>query len=195
MAKRPPQDGFVQKKVGSAKPGGFSNTPVEVTFTLAFEQNGRSIDFIFIENIPAGGTASGVIREAVDASGAGTGEYYLAVTNDTILTIALASNLDWRWAQNQTAVTTKADNSSRYAVIGGFDDPIGNSITLHCKARGGNVPKTDSFSLSVDLKQSRGSFLPITIDPDIRNPPPGENMVPAIGPGGGTLKVMLSADF
>jgi hypothetical protein len=35
------------------------------------------------------------------------------------------------------------------------------------------VPQTDGLSIAVDLQQSGGTYLPIIIDPDIRNPPPG----------------------
>lgn len=188
MSKKPARDGFAQKKIASTKPAGFSNTPVLVSCTLAFKQNLRSIDFSLIENIPQGQTQSEVIMR--DDS---TGEQHLAITKDTILTIMLAEEIDWRWAQDQTGITTKLDNKGNYGVDGGFDDPIGPTITLYCKARGGKQPKTDGFSFSVNLKQSKGSYLPVTIDPDIRNPPPGQGFTPAIAPDGGTLSVLLSA--
>lgn len=188
MPKKPTRDGFAQKKIGSTIPAGFSSTPVRVDCTLAFEQVQRWIDFTLIENIPQGQTESDVIVE--DAV---TGEQHLAITKDTILTITLANDIDWRWAQDQTGITTKTDNRNTYGVDGGFDDPIGRTITLYCKARGGTQPKTDGFSFSVDLKQSKGSYLPVTIDPDIRNPPPGNGFSPALAPDGGTLSVPLSA--
>jgi hypothetical protein len=186
MSKKPPKKGFDQMKVGDKTPAGFSATPLEVTCTLEFEQNGNSIDFSLVENVPAGDGLSGVIVE-------NGGEYHLAITQDTILTIVLSKHVAWRWHQEQAAITTKKDNSSVYAVVGGFDDPITDSVVLHCKSRGGTTEKIDGFSFSVDLKQSKGSYLPVTIDPDIRNPPPGNGFTPAVASDGGTLSVPLSA--
>lgn len=188
MPKKPTRDGFAQKKIGSTIPPGFSASPFRVACTLAFRQNQRAMDFVLIENIPQGQTQSDVIVE--DSQ---TGEQYLAITKDTILTITLADNINWRWAQDQTGITTKEDNRNIYGVDGGFDDPVGRSITFYCKARGGNTAKIDGFSFSVELKQSNGSFLPVTIDPDIRNPPPGSGFTPATGVPGGPLSVPLSS--
>ena len=186
MTKKAPKDGFAQKKIGDKVPAGFSTSPLKVTCTLDFEKNGRSIDFSLVENVMPGDGISGVIVEK-------NGKYHLAITRDTILTIVLSNDIDWRWHQGQAAITTKDDKSSIYAVVGGFDDPISDRIALHCKARGGTSEKVDSFSLSVDLKQSKGSYLPVTIDPDIRNPPPGIEYTPVVLSGGGALSVPLSA--
>ena len=188
MTKKMPKDGFAQKKIGHKEPAGFSSAARQVTCTLDIEKNGRSINFSLVENVPAGDGLSGVIVEK-------DGQYHLAIKEDTILTIVLSNDIDWRWHQGQAAITTKDDKSSVYAVVGGFDDPMSDRIVLHCKARGGTTPKTDSFSFSVDLKQSKGSYLPVTIDPDIRNPPPGLEFMPVILPGGGKLSVPLSATF
>jgi hypothetical protein len=190
MPKKPTRDGFAQKKIGSAIPAGFSSNPLRVACTLAFEQNLRSIDFSLIENVPAGQTHSDVIVQ--DAQ---TGKQHLAITKDTIMTITLADNIDWQWVKDQTGITTKADNKTVYGVDGGFDDPVGRSVALYCKARGGNIAKTDGFSFSVELRQSNGSYLPITIDPDIRNPPPGSGFTPAVATPGGTVSVPLSGNI
>lgn len=192
MSKKDPKDGFAQKKLGKTKPANFSN-PIKVDCTLGFEQKGDCMDFQLIENIPAGQTQSDVIVDELDQDGKPNGNQYLAITKDTEMTITLASDIKWHWVEDGSAITTKKDHSKLYAVEGGFNEPIGRSITLLLKARGGQVGEPDGFSFSVELEQSKGGRLPITIDPDIRNPPPGNSFVPAIAPDDGILSVPLSA--
>jgi hypothetical protein len=167
MMKQPTKDGFAQKKIGSKKPDGFSDNPIRAQVTLALEQRGRAINLIMVAGKACDEPALDILRQTKE------GEFYLAIEKDTIISFALSDKIDWRWNQKQAALTTKDDRESLYAVDGGFDDPLTGEIQFYCKARGGDVPQTDGLSIAVDLQQSGGSYLPIIIDPDIRNPPPG----------------------
>jgi hypothetical protein len=192
MAKKEPKDGFAQMKLGKTKPANFSN-PVKVDCTLGFRQKGDCMDFELAETFQTGQTQSKVIVDELGPDGLPNGNQYLAISNDTEMTITLAPDIKWHWVEDGSAITTKKDHSKLYAVEGGFNEPIGRSITLLLKARGGQPGEPDGFSFSVELEQSKGGRLPITIDPDIRNPPPGNGFVPATAPAGGTLSVPLSA--
>jgi hypothetical protein len=102
------------------------------------------------------------------------------------------SNIEWRWSRKLDAFTTK--DSSRHPHYGDLhykvdDDSDDNSwvkarrwlrgdlykeskaIMFRAKQAGGREPGYHAYSLNIEIKQSDGRWLPITIDPDVRNPP------------------------
>ena len=111
------------------------------------------------------------------------------------LYLASDSGQNWFWSTQLDAVTTKRDYcmlygqleykispSEQYATR-----PVGDATRYKCvrfKARpnvyGMNGPvevthhsdRNHGFSLNIDMEQPGGRILPITLDPDIKNPPP-----------------------
>jgi hypothetical protein len=93
-----------------------------------------------------------------------------AITEDCYIRFTL-SDQPWRLSPTNPPLTTKLRKSHLYGDVdhmsekvcvikanfderGKYDDPSG----LH------------GFNLNVEMKQPNGSYLPVTIDPDIRNP-------------------------
>ncbi|HYE26774.1 MAG TPA: nucleotide synthetase [Allosphingosinicella sp.] len=119
----------------------------------------------------------------------------LSVDEPTIieLTLDTVNDANWRWSEKLEAITTKFDYSILYGEIeykqndGSFKTTKQagyNCMVIRFKARpnkyGGTTAnpllhhpdKNHGFSLNIDILQPDGSILPITLDPDIKNPPP-----------------------
>ncbi|WP_438729790.1 nucleotide synthetase [Parasphingorhabdus sp. DH2-15] len=100
------------------------------------------------------------------------------------------ANIEWRWSRKLDAFTTK--DSSRHWYYGDLHYKTDNddktwvkarkwlrddlykeskAIMFRAKQAGGSKPGYHAYSLNIEIKQSDGRWLPITIDPDVRNPP------------------------
>ncbi len=180
-----PEEGFRQYAILDDIP--FEGDPArDVNLTLSIKEkqiagNKTRIVFTMREDTNSGQSFSKVVVEEL-RDGIGTGIFYLAIEENTKLTIVLDENVRWRWPLRKGVhLTTKEDCIDYYGVaqVNGtgtfYEDGLDDRISIYCNARdsNANVPP-DGFSFTVELEQKhQGGWLPITIDPDIKNPPPG----------------------
>jgi len=105
----------------------------------------------------------------------------LKIDENSWVVISLDSDKRWQWSRTLDAVTTKDPRDQHYFELGyrteagqwvaredfPADEPI-RQIRFGAKLNRGNAEK-HGFSFNIDLEYPDG-ILPITIDPDIRNP-------------------------
>ena len=100
------------------------------------------------------------------------GEKCIAIWEHTIAEIVLADDLDWALDTAAGTMSFKDQVDKRYYTI----QPGGDrKFTLHARWTGKTPddPQNHPFNLMVLLGQPGGGKpLPVTIDPDIKNPPP-----------------------
>jgi hypothetical protein len=111
----------------------------------------------------------------------------------------LSDNTQWRWSDQYDSITTKILLNEFYGFIEYksnlpverflFDhryfksdiecdnyveiSPGFKDMSYYAKLNEHGIPGTrHEFNLNIDLKQSDGSWMPITIDPIMKNPPP-----------------------
>ena len=125
------------------------------------------------------------------------GRYFINIRNDSMITFLLSKKTMWRWSDSGDGITTKEPLSDLYGYIRYgqesethiFED---KEIIVDCEPqrsllfsgyramsflakldRFGVPGRNHGFNLNVELKQPKGGWLPVTIDPDMKNPPPG----------------------
>ncbi len=101
----------------------------------------------------------------------------------------------WRWSTSLDAFTTKdSARTAHYGHLHYKENPGSNqwvkadewvdarglylpatSVQFKAKQKGGSKKDYHAFSLNLELLQPNGQWLPITIDPDVRNPPTGSD--------------------
>jgi|GEM_PF-3637188 len=131
-----------------------------------------------------------------------TSRLNFSVPSDIYIYVRLDSSLDWRWSLQYEAILTKdeKDRSSLYGNVeygNSMTGPFFSKAGLH-STYGDVLPNSmefkvirfqaklydklddnkHSFGLNIELSQpdnaeEKNQWLPITIDPDITNPPPG----------------------
>jgi hypothetical protein len=107
----------------------------------------------------------------------------LDVYSDCFLEVWLNPRQNWQWARQLDAITTKQDFSNFYFELTYRDgaelyrrpdfpkDKVPLIARFGAKHNLGAPPGTrHGFSLNLDLLYPAGDPLPITIDPDIKNP-------------------------
>ncbi len=107
----------------------------------------------------------------------------------------ITNNIEWRWSTSLDAFTTKnADRREFYSDLHykenadsrnwvkakDWIDEKGNykpskAISFKAKKQKKESSENHPFSLNIEIKQKNGKWLPVTIDPDVRNPPPIPN--------------------
>lgn len=107
-------------------------------------------------------------------------------------------SLEWRWSRKLDAFTTKDkkrtnhyghlhyksdENSSEWIKADDWIQHDGlyrksKAIMFEAKQKKAKKGESHPYSLNIEIQQSDNKWLPITIDPDVRNPPtrPGENL-------------------
>ena len=111
---------------------------------------------------------------------------FIHIEKDSKITFILDDNTDWRWSNSYDGITFKEDLSSLYGKIEYCDEFEDNSMAT--QGRGESVTGFKSmsflakhdwngvknaihgFSLNIDFKQANGNWLPVTFDPDVKNP-------------------------
>jgi hypothetical protein len=128
-----------------------------------------------------------------DTLTSGASRLDLDVRGDTEFFLRLDPDKDWFWSVKLDAITTKKRNDQFYRDIlyernGDFEEREDGEgwrtkairfLAVHNSA---GPPARHGFSLNIDLVITDAVTLPITLDPDIRNPPPGEPVPPGLPP-------------
>jgi hypothetical protein len=107
----------------------------------------------------------------------------LGVWSDCFINIRLDDSMAWRWSTDYDAITTKDDFREYYFYLRYLKDekdyarpdfPKGETckqISFGAKwDSDGPKGQTHGFSLNLEIGYEDGTYLPITIDPDLRNP-------------------------
>ena len=106
--------------------------------------------------------------------------------------IELDENKAWRWSHRYDAITTKKDYTNLYGELW-YWHPVdmqyvprpGDVLPFDCRKIRFKVRDNEDyshqddiqgFSLNIELLQPNGKYLPITVDPDIKNPPTGQTL-------------------
>jgi hypothetical protein len=127
-----------------------------------------------------------------NTEGSGAALLDLDVRDNTEFFLSLDPAKDWFWSVEFDAITTKAKHDRFYGDIlyerdGAFEERIDGKgwrtkkicfYALHNK--NGPLGTRHSFSMNIDLILTDALHLPITLDPDIKNPPPGDGPAPIV---------------
>lgn len=121
-------------------------------------------------------------RVSLDYEQVGSDKDYIAITQDCMVEIELRGEQLF-FSRDLDAITTKEELSAFYGGIAydGYDKELDRYRIVRFSARynkEGKVGTTHGFNVNVDFLQSfdrrRGpKWIALTIDPDIKNPPPG----------------------
>jgi hypothetical protein len=133
----------------------------KVVFTIALGTDGRQISLVMQQE-------------------GKSGQDYIAIEEDTLVEIVLRGDQLF-FSKEFDAITMKGANLDFfYGAIeyGHYERDYDRYKSVHFVARynkGGKVGTTHGFNVNVDLLQHGGShprWIGLTIDPDIKNPPP-----------------------
>ncbi|MPS68402.1 nucleotide synthetase [Novosphingobium aerophilum] len=111
---------------------------------------------------------------------AAPGQDYIAITCDSVVDITLVGDQLW-FSKEFDAITTKEPLSSFYGGLeySAYDEKLDRYKAVRFNARfnqGGKYGTRHRFNINVDLLQDVNACEPrwigLTIDPDIKNPPP-----------------------
>ncbi|WP_395334981.1 nucleotide synthetase [Novosphingobium sp. BL-8H] len=109
-----------------------------------------------------------------------SGKDYIAIENDTNVCITLDGDQIW-FSKEFEGITTKESLSSFYGSLEylDYDEKVERYKTVRFKARynkGGKYDTCHRFNINIDLRQKADDgterWIGLTIDPDIKNPPP-----------------------
>lgn len=117
-----------------------------------------------------------------NVSNAQKGERFISISKNSVIEVTLDSDQLW-FSKEFDAITTKEPLSSYYGnviyVEDSYDAKLDRYKTVRFKAlynKGGKFGTNHRFNICVDLLQDTEAAAPtwitLTIDPDIRNPPP-----------------------
>lgn len=109
------------------------------------------------------------------------GQDYIAINRDSLVEIVLQGEQLYL-SKDMDAVTTKDELAAFYGGLeyDGYDEKLDRYRIVRFTARynrGGRYDTTHGFNINVDLLQDAGAgsgprWIAMTIDPDIKNPPP-----------------------
>jgi hypothetical protein len=111
------------------------------------------------------------------------GDEYIAIKEDSIVEIVLAGDQLF-FSKAHDAVTMKGPDLEHYygqLSYGRYVKELDRykSVSFHARFnKGGKLDTTHGFNVNVDLYQPGGEcspFIGLSIDPDIKNPPPNKN--------------------
>jgi hypothetical protein len=187
---------FNQFNIGRTPTG--QNPPTNLkplNLTLMSEPDGDKLSFYFEGKIES--VTGGPITTRLDLD---------IIRENYQVTIKLDESTDWHWSNTLSAITTKkqlkkfyldlrysADGQTFFYYDDDNDETINNRyryirfIAIYNKDGDHEIGEKHAFSLNISLVNSNEKVLPITLDPDIRNPPP--NGAPNL-----MSKVALSGD-
>jgi hypothetical protein len=108
---------------------------------------------------------------------------YIAITEDSVVEIALVGD-QLCFSKDREGITTKESLASFYGGVeyDGYDATLDRYKILRFHARynrGGKYGTRHGFNINVDLLQETEAgevqWIALSIDPDIKNPPPRDN--------------------
>lgn len=185
-----PQGGYSQFRISPDIP--FNGSANRATIELDFQTDasGRLIVSSAITSMTDdNGSAVTEANAPIIHEELSSGRSHISVKNNTEITIKLKSNKKWRFSNLYDAITTKEELTQFYGkltydrthVIKDGNVIVGHqAVMFYAKYDDvGRVGTSHGFSINIDLLQSgtvgQGVWLPITIDPEIKNPPGGGN--------------------
>jgi len=142
-------------------------------------QSELSARIVFAITLDTDGTD---IRLTMEEEGSG-GRDYIAIKQDTLVEVVLRGKQLF-FSKAHDAITMKGPDLEYYygqLEYGEYDDKLDRYKCVRFVARfnrGGKRGTTHGFNVNVDLLQTGGTcprWVGLTIDPDIKNPPPTEN--------------------
>ena len=165
---------YQQKKINAQKT--FKEDPkIDAEIELSVSKDNKIVSFIMRQ---ISGNEKIIYRSQVD------GKKYISIRNNSKIAFILSDQIAWRWSDEFDAITTKEpreqfygyleySENAAYSVMVGIERKGFRRVSFYAKSDKNGIKGTvHGFSLNVDLQQADGSWLPITIDPDIKNPPP-----------------------
>ncbi len=182
-----PQGGYAQYRIGSEAP--FNGGGHRATIELDFKTDSSGMLVITSAITEMLGADGSVIASETDApiihEQLGSGRSHISIKKDTQITIKLAASKKWRFSSLYDAITTKEELTQFYgkltydraSVIEDSGQFAGHqAVMFYAKYDDvGRIGSSHGFSINIDLLQSgtpaSGVWLPITIDPEIKNPP------------------------
>ncbi|MFM5953676.1 MAG: nucleotide synthetase [Novosphingobium sp.] len=103
------------------------------------------------------------------------GEIYIAVLEDSVIEFVLDPSALWEYDVKKGLLVFKVPGDRRYYKVQYLpgQKPQRN-LVLHAHATGKpqTDPQTHPFDLKLLIPQQGGKPLPVTIDPEVKNPPP-----------------------
>ena len=175
---------YRQEKLNSQKP--FKQAPrINARIELSLEKEGN-LASLKMKQIDHGERILKTIE----------GSEFLIIMQDAKISFILTGNTMWRWSDCCDGITTKEPLADYYGGIEYSEDPethifenenvvcggkteskslfSGYSVmSFYAKFDKSGVPgRNHGYNLNIELKQPSGKWLPITIDPDMKNPPP-----------------------
>ena len=182
-----PQGGYAQYRLGSEVP--FSGAGHRATIELDYKTNTAGMLIITSAITEMFDSTGVVVNSEADApiihEELSSGRSHISVKKNTQITIKLAANKKWRFSNLYDAITTKEELTQFYgkltydrkSVIEDNGEFAGHqAVMFYAKYDDvGRIGSSHGFSMNIDLLQSgtpaTGVWLPITIDPEIKNPP------------------------
>ncbi|HEX8468840.1 MAG TPA: nucleotide synthetase [Allosphingosinicella sp.] len=160
---------FKQIKIKETKPepwNGIRNVPKTLTFDTTDDES--ALTFFYLQDDGQEDDLSITVIEA-----------------DCTIIISLDGSKSWSWSTTLDAITTKEDYTLLYGELmykmpdGSFKKRRSGDKTRYTTIKFVSRLNADivdhgehGFSLNIDLIQANAKILPITLDPDIKNPPP-----------------------
>lgn len=188
-----PQGGYAQYRIGSEAP--FNGGSHRATIELDFKINASGMLIITSAITGMFDDNGAVITAEADApiihEELSSGRSHISVKKNTQITIKLASSKKWRFSSEYDAITTKEELTQFYGkltwdrtvIIEDAGKFAGHqAVMFYAKYDDvGRIGSSHGFSINIDILQSgtpaSGVWLPITIDPEIKNPPGSGNQL------------------
>ena len=133
-----------------------------------------------------------LLKQSAGIDPDGTGPMDIVIKEDCEIRIELDDSTEWHWPDEYAAITTKRDFTAFYKDLKYSSDGkyfrFYDEENKYYKYRhisflavrnmsGGPKGVDHPFNFTINLVNSDGTVLPISIDPDIRNPPPENPLV------------------
>jgi len=155
---------LIQFPLGRRAPIPAESARCKIVFTIALGSDGKQISLL------------------MQQEGA-SGQSYIAIKEDSLVEILLRGDQLF-FSKAHDAITTKGPDLTYFygdLEYDQYDEKLDRYKAVRFIARfnrGGKIDTTHGFNVNVDLLQQAGDcprWIGLTIDPDIKNPPPGHN--------------------
>lgn len=152
---------MAQFPLSAISPMGTEKTEAKVRFIVTLGSDGSQISLVMEQE--------------------GSGKSYIAIKEHTVVEIVLRGSQLF-FSKKHDGITMKEDDlGSFYGGLeyGDYDKELDRYKSIQFVARfnkGGKIDTTHPFNINVDLLQDgKERWIGLTIDPDIKNPPPSDN--------------------
>ena len=177
-----------QEPLNPGRPNAYSDTGLIIRCNIDFEYDDRTgqLGFFYRARVSKPGKPTDL-----------TDILNIDVHADVVIEIRLSRDKIWYWSSTLDAITTKKKYDQFYGELLYEDEngvfrpsgPIKKCRAIRFVAAKNDIDVNDDshgFSMNIDLMQPDGKLLPITLDPDIKNPPPDAPLHGGEGSGKGS---------